>query len=119
LDYRAICLFSLSFCSSSDPRKLVVAGQITCHVVLWFAKSLCPTQKNLLISPQLFSSELQADSSTSKNARREHGLCLGWVTKALGQKMTLEPTLPPHNDGAARRVSERIESYFQPVSELM
>jgi hypothetical protein len=33
VDYRAICLFSLSFCSSSDPHKLVVAGQITCHVV--------------------------------------------------------------------------------------
>jgi hypothetical protein len=78
-----------------------------------------PHTKESSIWPELFSSELQADLSTSKNARREHGLCLGWVTKALGQKMTLEPTLPPHNDGAARRVSERIESYFQPVSELM
>jgi len=28
-------------------------------------------------------------------------------------------TLPPHNDGAARRVSEKIESCFQQSSELL
>ncbi len=31
----------------------------------------------------------------------------------------LESTLPPHNDGAARRASERIESCFRPQSEFL
>jgi len=29
-------------------------------------------------------------------------------------KIALESTLPPHSDGAVRRVSERIESCFYP-----
>ena len=33
--------------------------------------------------------------------------------------MALESTLPPHNDGAARRVSERIECSFHAQSEFL
>ena len=33
--------------------------------------------------------------------------------------IALDSTLPPHNDGAARRVSERIESCFHPQSEFL
>ena len=33
--------------------------------------------------------------------------------------IAFESTLPPHSDGAARRVSERIESYFHPQSEFL
>ena len=35
------------------------------------------------------------------------------------RKTALESTLPPHNDGAARRVSERIESGFHRRSEFL
>jgi len=34
-------------------------------------------------------------------------------------RIALESTLPPHSDGAARRVSERIESCFHPESEFL
>jgi hypothetical protein len=46
--------------------------------------------------------------------------CPGQVSKkdlAL-RKTALESTLPPHNDGVARRVSERIESCFRAQSEF-
>lgn len=33
--------------------------------------------------------------------------------------IVLEPTLPLHNDGVARRVSEKIESRFHAQSELL
>ena len=33
--------------------------------------------------------------------------------------IALESTLPPHSDGAARRVSERIESCFCPQREFL
>jgi hypothetical protein len=40
--------------------------------------------------------------------------------KAFGhQKMALDSTLPPHNDGAARRVSGRIESCFHVQREFL
>jgi hypothetical protein len=40
--------------------------------------------------------------------------------KAFGhQKIVLESTLLPHNDGAARRVSERIESCFHAQREFL
>jgi len=34
------------------------------------------------------------------------------------RKTALESTLPPHNDGAGHRVSERIESSFHAQSEF-
>ena len=33
--------------------------------------------------------------------------------------IAVESTLPPHSDGAARRVSERSESCFHPQSEFL
>ena len=33
--------------------------------------------------------------------------------------IALESTLPPHSDGAARRVSERSESCFHPQNEFL
>jgi len=55
---------------------------------------------------------LHADSSIRENAGRERGLCLaGFKKRDLAlRKTALESTLPLHSDGAARRVSERIES---------
>ena len=35
------------------------------------------------------------------------------------RKTALESTLPPHNDGAGHRVSERIESSFHAQSEFL
>jgi len=64
---------------------------------------------------------LHADSSIRENARRERGLSWPGFKKenlALG-KTALESTLPPHNDGVARRVSERIESCFRAQSEFL
>src|SRR6516164_1725978 len=57
----------------------------------------------------------------SENARREGGVCLaGFQNKNLAlRKTALESTLPPHNDSAARRLSERIESCFHPQSEFL
>src|SRR5260370_30203733 len=57
----------------------------------------------------------------AKDAPRKHEpSSAGLETKAFGhQKMALESTLPPHNDGVARRVSERIESCFDAQSELL
>jgi hypothetical protein len=57
----------------------------------------------------------------ANDARRRHEpFSAGLQTKALGhQKMALESTLPPHNDGVARRLSERIESCFHAQSELL
>jgi hypothetical protein len=44
----------------------------------------------------------------------------GLQGKAFGhQKMAVESTLPPHNEGAARRVLERIESCFHAQSEFL
>ena len=56
----------------------------------------------------------------AKEARRRHEpSSAGLQAKAFGhQKIALESTLPPHNDGVARRVSERIESSFHPQSEF-
>src|SRR3974390_650644 len=47
-----------------------------------------------------------------RNARRKCEPCLGRVQEKslVFRTIALESTLPPHNDGAARRASERIES---------
>ena len=57
----------------------------------------------------------------AKDARRRpEPSSAGLQAKAFGhQKMALEPTPPPHNDGVARRVSERIESCFRAHSEFL
>jgi hypothetical protein len=39
--------------------------------------------------------------------------------RLVHQKMALESTLPPHNDGVARRVLEGIESCFHAQSEFL
>jgi hypothetical protein len=56
----------------------------------------------------------------AKDARRRHEpSSAGLHAKTFcHQKMALESTLPPHNDGVARRVSERIESSFHTQSEF-
>src|SRR5215469_17878043 len=63
----------------------------------------------------------RADSSIRENARREGELCLaGFQNKNLAlRKTALESTLPPHNDGAGHRVSERIQSSFLAQSEFL
>ena len=44
----------------------------------------------------------------------------GFKKKNLAlRKTALESTLPPHNDGAGHRVSERIESSFHTQSEFL
>ena len=43
----------------------------------------------------------------------------GYKQKRLVIRKYLESTLPPHNDGVARRVSERIESRFRAQSEFV
>jgi len=59
---------------------------------------------------------LQADSSTGERCslRRHEPSSAVLQAKAFGhKKMALESTLPPHNDGGARRASEKIESCFR------
>jgi serine/threonine protein kinase len=71
---------------------------------------------------ELFGLGLQADSSTGERCslRRHEPSSAGLQAKAFGhQKMALESTLPPHNDGVPRRVSERIESCFRAQSEFL
>src|ERR1700737_4805351 len=49
-------------------------------------------------------------------------LCLGWDTRIKSlviRKIALESTRQPHNDGAGRRVSARIDSCFQSQSALL
>jgi hypothetical protein len=91
---------------------------------LSFAKTLCPKLKGVLpVWRKLFGLGLQADSSTDERCslRRHEPSSAGLQAKAAfgHQKMALESTLPPHNDGAARRVSERIESCFRARSEFL
>ena len=73
LDYRAICLFSLSFCSSSDPHKLVVAGQITCHI---FAE--------ILYRFGLWISQIPSVTNAIEISDMRKGTG-GWVMKATGK----------------------------------
>jgi hypothetical protein len=46
---------------------------------------------------------------------------LAWLQekRLVIRRIALESTLPPHNDGAARRVSERIESWFHAQREFL
>jgi len=82
-----------------------------------------PTLKGVLpLWRKLFGLGLQADSSTGERCslRRHEPSSAGLQAKAFGHhKMALESTLPPHNDGVARRVSERIESCFRAQSEFL
>lgn len=77
--------------------------------ILSFAKSLCPKLKGVLpVWRKLFGLGLQADSSTGERCslRGHEPSSAELQAKAVGhQKMALESTLPPHNDGVARRVS--------------
>jgi hypothetical protein len=86
------------------------------------AKSLRHTEKNLLFG----------GSSSVRNCRlicrpakmlAENVDCFalaGLQEKAFRRPtIVLEPTLPLHNDGVARRVSEKIESRFHAQSELL
>jgi hypothetical protein len=84
------------------------------------AKSSCTTLK-VFLSPwrRFFGLGLHADSSIRENARGERGLCLAGFQKNLAlRKTALELTLPPHNDGAGHRVSERI-ACFHAQSEFL
>jgi hypothetical protein len=54
----------------------------------------------------------------AKDARRKRERFLGGFQKSF-RKIALESTLPPHNDGATRRVSEKIESCFYAQSEFL
>ena len=70
----------------------------------------------LSVRRELFGLGLQADSSTDERCslRRHEPSSAGLQAKAFGhKKMALESTLPPHNDGGARRASEKIESCFR------
>jgi hypothetical protein len=97
-------------------------GRLQVH--LSFAKSLSPpTLRGFLpVWRKLFGLGLQADSPTRRKMLAEdmNRPRAGLQAKAFGhQKMALESTLPPHNDGVARRVSERIESCFHAQSEFL
>jgi hypothetical protein len=93
------------------------------YLRLLFAKSLCPKLKGVLpVWRKLFGLGLQADSSTGERCslRRHEPSSASLQAKAFGhQKMALESTPPPHNDGVTRRVSERIESCFRTQSEFL
>jgi hypothetical protein len=82
------------------------AGRISISPILSFAKSLCLKLRGVLpVWRKLFGLGLQADSSTGERCslRRHEPSSAGLQAKALGhQKMALESTLPPHNDGVAR-----------------
>jgi hypothetical protein len=88
---------------------------------LSFAKSSCTTLKGF-ISPWGGSSVWDCMLiRRSAKLLAENVDCPGRVSKknlAL-RKTALKSTLPPHNDGVARRVSERIESCFRAQSEFL
>jgi transposase InsO family protein len=62
--------------------------------------------KRLMSSYVLYYHEDRTHLGLAKDAPAGRQFALSVKT----QKMALESTLPPHNDGVARRVSERIES---------
>ena len=103
---------------SRKPRSLtswLVAGSLS------FAKSLRRHHKDFFpldVSTSVLDGRLIR--RPAKDARRKCEPCLVRVsTKESLVFRTIESTLPPHNDGAARRVSERIESCFHPQSEFL
>jgi hypothetical protein len=71
---------------------------------------------------QLFGLGLQADSSSGERCslRRHEPSSAGLQARAFDhQKTAVESTRPPHNDGVARQVLERIESSFHAQSEFL
>jgi hypothetical protein len=72
---------------------------------------------------EVFSIQYSASlpSRSRVKPKRETQLNSGGLQgKAFGyQKVALESTLRPHNDGAARRVSETIESCFHAQSKFL
>ena len=87
-----------------------------------FAKSLHRHHKDFFlldVSTSVLDSRLIR--RPAKDPRRKCEPCQsGFQNKNLAlRKTALESTLPPHNDGAARRVSERIESCFHPQSDFL
>ena len=88
---------------------------------LLFAKSLCPTLKDFFLpggSSSVWNCRLIR--RPAKDARRKR---VPWPDfkkmRFVLRRLALESTLPPHNDGAARRVAERIESCFHAQSEFL
>jgi hypothetical protein len=112
-----------------DGHAMGVAAEILQHIFgatkgtfqlhLSFAKSSCTTLKGFL-SPWGGSSVWDRMLiRRSAKMLAENVDCPGRVSKknlAL-RKTALKSTLPPHNDGVARRVSERIESCFHTQSQ--
>src|SRR5260370_36735656 len=93
--------------------------------VVSFAKSSCTTLKGFLSRwRRFFGLGLYACMLICRSAKMlAENVDFAWPgfkKKNLAlRKTALESTLPPHNDGVARRVSERIESCFHPQSELL
>ena len=90
--------------------------------VLLFAKSLRRHQKDFFpldLSTSVLDGRLIR--RMAKDARRKGEPCLGGLQEKslVFRTIALESKLPPHNDGAARRVWERIESCSRPQSEVL
>ena len=82
---------------------------------LSFAKSLRRHQKDFFpldLSTSVLDGRLIR--RMAKDARKKGEPCLGGLQEKslVFRTIAFESKLPPHNDGAARRVSERIESCF-------
>ena len=85
--------------------QMVVVRQIVALAI----KGFLSTWRNL------FGLEWQAGSSPGERCSQRMSTVprQGFKKKSLVlRRIALESTPPPHNDGAARRVSERIESCF-------
>jgi hypothetical protein len=71
---------------------------------------------------ELFGLGLQADSPTGEKYP-QRTWTVPWPDfkkmRFVLRRLALESTLPPHNDGAARRVAEMIESCFHAQSEFL
>ena len=91
---------------------------------------MCPMVRQMVVPyikvipsylAQLFGLGLQADSHRRKILSENVDCALaGFQENAFRRRrLALESTLPPHNDGAARRVSKGIESCLQPQGEFL
>jgi len=89
---------------------------------LSFAKSLRRHQKDFFpldLSTSVLDGRLIR--RMAKDARKKGEPCLGGLQEKslVFRTIAFESKLPPHNDGAARRVWERIESCSRPQSEVL